>query len=449
VEEIVNGAVARQYTDGLQLISQNQIVNNAWTPSFYEDDGSGSIRPLTNTAGAVTDSYEYDAFGDEVNSSGTTPNNYLYPGERYDPDLNLYYLRARYYNPLTGRFLSAGPLASEGQRRYEYANADPVDGIDPSGNEAIIEWALLTFYPGRLGFISAHFPSWCGLPVVGTFLPGCGVGSGGTGGTGPGPGGPPKPPKQLKQPCTAPNCCKKCFETAAFASEMDSITQGNDPGTTGKPNDKSATGTYCSAYVSLGLQAGEVNIFGRPGYAGNYGSFLEGSGFEAIASYPHPTRATRTIPSSKTGATSMSLILDGMRGRSLAKKSWSMDEVQRMVIEPDEITSLVREMNLRNQKQEEVDWYTCMAILFDRYPGDVPRTFCINERMQAFLPLMEDKRIRGWTSVGPELGCNITNEAIFRAVARCPLRADEEKIWFDPDESFRIALEESKPERHA
>jgi len=50
----------------------------------------------------VTDTYEYDAFGNKVNSTGTTPNNYLYRGEQYDTDLSLYYLRARYYNPTTG-----------------------------------------------------------------------------------------------------------------------------------------------------------------------------------------------------------------------------------------------------------------------------------------------------------------------------------------------------------
>jgi uncharacterized protein RhaS with RHS repeats len=51
---------------------------------------------------AVTDTYDYDAFGNKINSTGATPNNYLYRGEQFDPDLGLYYLRARYYNPLTG-----------------------------------------------------------------------------------------------------------------------------------------------------------------------------------------------------------------------------------------------------------------------------------------------------------------------------------------------------------
>ena len=136
VEETVNGAVTRSYTYGLERISEAQPIQGAWTPSFYEYDGAGSVRQLTNAANSVTDTYEYDAFGNAVNKTGATPNNYLYRGEQYDPDLGLYYLRARYYNPATGRFLSVDPLADEGQRRYEYAAANPVDGMDPNGSEA-------------------------------------------------------------------------------------------------------------------------------------------------------------------------------------------------------------------------------------------------------------------------------------------------------------------------
>jgi len=67
----------------LQLISQNQIVDNTWTPSFFETDGTGSVRQLTSAAGVPTDAYEFDAFGKEINSAGTTPNNYLYRGEQW------------------------------------------------------------------------------------------------------------------------------------------------------------------------------------------------------------------------------------------------------------------------------------------------------------------------------------------------------------------------------
>jgi RHS repeat-associated protein len=145
---IGSGAVARSYTYGLQRISQNQIVQGAWTPSFYGYDGGGSVRQLTNSLGVVTDEYEYDAFGNSFTRSGTTPNNYLYRGEQYDSDLGLYYLRARYYNPNTGRFLSRDP--EEGNRfdpktlhKYLYVGGDPVNLKDPTGRSANVELVLV------------------------------------------------------------------------------------------------------------------------------------------------------------------------------------------------------------------------------------------------------------------------------------------------------------------
>jgi RHS repeat-associated protein len=154
VEELsTNGAVQRQYTYGLQRISQNQVISSTWTPSFYGYDGFGTVRQLTNSAGSITDTYDYDAFGNKINSTGNTPNNYRYRGEQYDPDLGLYFLRARYMNPLTGRFMSrdpqeytplkwsGSPIKSTGNptfdptklHKYLYAGGDPVNLIDPSG----------------------------------------------------------------------------------------------------------------------------------------------------------------------------------------------------------------------------------------------------------------------------------------------------------------------------
>jgi RHS repeat-associated protein len=109
LDELTGGAVTRTYTYGLQRISQRQVVNSTWTLSFYSYDGGGHVRQLTNSAGAVTDTFDYDAFGNDINHAGSTPNNYLYRGEQYDPDLGLYYLRARYFNPAMGRFLSRDP----------------------------------------------------------------------------------------------------------------------------------------------------------------------------------------------------------------------------------------------------------------------------------------------------------------------------------------------------
>jgi RHS repeat-associated protein len=73
------------------------------------------------------------------------PNNYMYRGEQYDADLGLYYLRARYYNRLTGRFLSRDPEAGKPidpktLHKYLYASGDPVNAFDPSGREDELDY---------------------------------------------------------------------------------------------------------------------------------------------------------------------------------------------------------------------------------------------------------------------------------------------------------------------
>jgi RHS repeat-associated protein len=146
LEEKVGGTVQRVYTYGLQRMSQDQVVNGAWSVSFYGYDGAGSVRQLTNSAGAVTDEYEYDAYGNFFTKQGTTPNNYLYRGEQYDSDLSLYYLRARYYNPATGRFLSRDPengflSIPITLHKYLYAGGNPPNWSDPRGRD-IVEYLM-------------------------------------------------------------------------------------------------------------------------------------------------------------------------------------------------------------------------------------------------------------------------------------------------------------------
>jgi RHS repeat-associated protein len=139
VEELSGaGVVERQCTYGVQRISQNQPINNTWTVSFYGYDGGGSVRQLTNAAGAVTDNYVYDAFGNSLQTGDQTPNTYLYRGELFDSDLGLNYLRARYYNPLTGRFMSRDPedgvvTDPATLHKYTYAGGDPVNWADSTG----------------------------------------------------------------------------------------------------------------------------------------------------------------------------------------------------------------------------------------------------------------------------------------------------------------------------
>ena len=105
--------LSRVYNYGLALISQRQMPNG--TVSYYGTDGHGSTRFLANTAGAVTDTYTYDAYGVLIASTGSTPNNYLYCCQQWDSDLGFYYNRARLFNHNTGRFLTLD--TDEGTKR--------------------------------------------------------------------------------------------------------------------------------------------------------------------------------------------------------------------------------------------------------------------------------------------------------------------------------------------
>ena len=121
---------------------------------------------MTNDNGVVTDDYEYDAFGNSFTKQGTTPNNYLYRGEQYDADLGLYYLRARYYNPQTGRFLSrdpeAGkPVAPSTLHKYLYAGGDPINKIDPRGREELLEYAFMAYHLTIEGIDFGHDEKGC------------------------------------------------------------------------------------------------------------------------------------------------------------------------------------------------------------------------------------------------------------------------------------------------
>ena len=131
---------------GLELISQvrSYVANfqSATQKIYYAYDGHGSVRALTDPTGTVTDTYDYDAFGNLIHSSTTlpwpTPNNYLFAGEQFDPDLNLYYNRARYLNVSTGRFWTMDSYEGNTQdplslHKYLYCESDPADSDDPTG----------------------------------------------------------------------------------------------------------------------------------------------------------------------------------------------------------------------------------------------------------------------------------------------------------------------------
>ena len=139
------------YTYGDDLLTQE----NTTGIHYYQYDGLGSTRQLTDNSQTITDSYNYDAYGVMLNQTGTTQNNYLYTGEQFDPNMGFYYLRARYMNPAIGRFTSMDTYAGSAGtpislNKYVYANANPITYTDPSGFVSLAEFSAASRIRGIL-----------------------------------------------------------------------------------------------------------------------------------------------------------------------------------------------------------------------------------------------------------------------------------------------------------
>jgi RHS repeat-associated protein len=131
------------YTIGSQLIAQKKTGTNL----YFMADGHGSTRLLTDSSGAVQNAFAYDGYGSLVASNAVPQTVYLYSGERFDADLRQYYLRARYYNPTVGRFgamdqIDGTPNDPLSLHKYAYCQNNPVNGIDPSGNETLVSLTM-------------------------------------------------------------------------------------------------------------------------------------------------------------------------------------------------------------------------------------------------------------------------------------------------------------------
>lgn len=119
------------------------IVFNGQT-YFYQYNGYGHVIALTDTNGTVVASYDYDTFGNLIGNSPAPGsvgdvNPYRYAGYRYDKEIDLYYLNARYYWSVLGRFITRDTILGVNSEPlsfnlYLYGNCNPVTYIDPSGH---------------------------------------------------------------------------------------------------------------------------------------------------------------------------------------------------------------------------------------------------------------------------------------------------------------------------
>jgi len=264
VEEVVGGAVVRRYTYGINRISQTQ----AGVTSLYDYDAHGDVRALMSTAPVApgnfatpTDTYGYDAFGNLIGSTGTTPNVYRYQGEALDEETGRYYFRARYYDPVAGRFLTVDPLASEGEPPYEYAAADPVNGHDPTGEQDAIEYAIIVAafllppihvpLPDTYSCLGGIAYSDAGAARM-MALVGAGCSAGG-GGNGSGPGAPGAPPTNPEVNCGGTTGRSVNFAQAKGA--WDKARQKLDPDKMKQKQPCQKLATSCGTTIDQWMQA--------------------------------------------------------------------------------------------------------------------------------------------------------------------------------------------------
>ena len=100
---------------------------------YYHLDEQNSTAYITGGSCEIENRYEYDAFGVLKNSMEEFHNRILYTGQQYDQTSGQYYLRARFYNPVLGRFVQEDEYRGDGLNLYAYCKNNPVVYYDPSG----------------------------------------------------------------------------------------------------------------------------------------------------------------------------------------------------------------------------------------------------------------------------------------------------------------------------
>jgi RHS repeat-associated protein len=137
----LRGATTMSYVLGDDALAQA----SGSSASYLLYDGHGSTRQLVNSTLGVTSKYNYDAYGQTLaTSSSPAETSLLYCGEQFDPALQMYNLRARYYDPSNGRFnqrdtFEGDSFDPQSLHKYAYAHCDPVNTTDPRGEFTMIE----------------------------------------------------------------------------------------------------------------------------------------------------------------------------------------------------------------------------------------------------------------------------------------------------------------------
>ena len=111
-------------------------VDGVWY--YYLYNAHGDVIGMTDGDGNVVNSYVYDAWGNVLSETEAVENPIRYAGQYYDAELGQYYLRARYYDPSIGRFISIDAVEGDiaeplDWNQYVYCRNNPVAYVDLTG----------------------------------------------------------------------------------------------------------------------------------------------------------------------------------------------------------------------------------------------------------------------------------------------------------------------------
>ncbi len=110
---------------------------------YYHQDEQLNTTLISDENAAIKNHYQYDAFGAGLEEAEALPNRIRYTGQQYDEQTEQYYLRARYYNPVLGRFMQEDVYQGDGLNLYAYCANNPVVYYDPSGYGKHIDYSVV------------------------------------------------------------------------------------------------------------------------------------------------------------------------------------------------------------------------------------------------------------------------------------------------------------------
>ncbi|MBE9080511.1 hypothetical protein IQ241_25055, partial [Romeria aff. gracilis LEGE 07310] len=170
-----SGNLVARYSHGIGLVSRTDASSDT---AFYDFDGTGSTAGLTGTAGTNLNSYSYRPFGEDFYEIETIDNSFEFVGQwGVTEEANgLDFMRARFYDSDTGRFVASDPIGLQGRDTnfYRYVNNDPLSYIDPEGTIVVLTvGAVLSAAGGAAAGFGSNYASQ--NPVVGSMATGAGV----------------------------------------------------------------------------------------------------------------------------------------------------------------------------------------------------------------------------------------------------------------------------------